>query len=229
MSRLSHSRNGIEILDDPAADPVTVQTSLANIARANRWFGGWAAVRYGLSRLLTGPDRRLTLLDVGTGKGDLPLAARQWALTRGIQLLPIGLDPHPVAARLASDEGVAVIRACGGELPIRNAGVDVVVVSQVAHHLESAGCVTLFRECTRAARLGVVVSDLRRSRSAAAGFWIGSRVLGFDPVTCADGMTSLRRGFTPQELGGLLRQAGVETPVTRRPGARLVAVWRTER
>ena len=227
MSRLSVSCNGTEILDDLAADPTAVQTSLDNIARANRWFGGHAAVRYGLSRLLTPGVGQVTLLDVGTGQGDVPIMARRWARARSIRLVAIGLDPHPVAARLAARHGVPTVRACGGDLPIRTGGVDLVVVSQVAHHFEPRSCITLFQECSRVARLGVVVADLRRSLPAAAGFWIGSRLLRFDPVTCTDGLTSLRRGFTAAGLRNLLIEAGVKAEVVRRPGARLVAIWRT--
>lgn len=227
MSRLSVSSTGTEILDDPTADPAVVRTSLDNVARANRWFGGHAAVRYGLSRLLSSAAGPVTLLDVGTGLGDVPIMAARWARARGIRLVPLGLDPHPVAARLAALHGIATIRACGGDLPVKTGGVDLVVVSQVAHHLEPRSCVTLFQECNRVARLGVVIADLRRSRSAAAGFWIGSRLLRFDPVTCADGLTSLRRGFTVSGLSNLLAESGVRATVVRRPGARLVATWRT--
>ena len=227
MSRLSVSSTGKEILDDPTADPAAVETSLGNIARANRWFGGHAAVRFGLSQLLPPGGRDVTLLDVGTGKGDVPLMAVQWARGRGIRLMPIGLDSHPVAAKQAVRHGVPSIRGCGGELPVRAGAVDLVVVSQVAHHLAHSSCVTLFQECNRVARLGVVVADLRRSRPAEAGFWIGSRLLGFDPVTCADGLTSLRRGFTVTQLRSLLAEAGVKATVFRRPGARVVATWRT--
>jgi hypothetical protein len=97
----------------------------------------------------------------------------------------------------------------------------------VAHHLEAESCVTLFRECTRVARLGVIVADLRRSSAARAGFWIGSRLLGFDPVTRADGLTSLRRGYTAPELRQLIARAGIEATVVRRPAARLVALWQS--
>jgi hypothetical protein len=226
MSRLSVSSTGKEILDDPAADPAAVETSLGNVARANRWFGGHSAVRFGLSQLLPPGVGEVTLLDVGTGKGDVPLMAVRWARGRGIRLIPIGLDPHPVAAKQAVRHGVPSIRGCGGNLPVRTGAVDLVVVSQVAHHLAPPSCVTLFQECNRVARLGVVVADLRRSRAAEAGFWIGSRLLGFDPVTCADGLTSLRRGFTVTELRILLAEAGVKALVFRRPGARVVATWR---
>jgi SAM-dependent methyltransferase len=227
MSRLTPAPTGREILDDLNADPVAVTRSLGNIARANKWFGGLAAVRFGLRRLLSGIQGPVTLLDVGTGTGDIPLMAARWAADRGIRLKPLGIERHPVAARVAFRNGLPMVMACGGALPIRTGSVDVVVVSQVAHHLDSGSCVTLFRECNRVGRLGTVVADLRRSRAAAAGFWIGSRLLRFDPVTCADGITSLRRGFTIGEFRELLRQAGIEGVVEYRPGARLIATWKS--
>jgi hypothetical protein len=39
-------------------------------------------------------------------------------------------------------------------------------------------------------------------------------------------MTSLRRGYTARQLRGLLGRAGIPATVERRPGYRLVAVWR---
>ena len=70
---------GHELLDDPAADPRLVHRSLTNIVRANRLFGGRAAVRFGLARLLRAvpPGASLTLFDIGTGAGDLAAAARE--------------------------------------------------------------------------------------------------------------------------------------------------------
>jgi len=235
MSRLALSPHGTELLDDPAADPATVALSLRNIARANRWFGGWAAVRYGLGRLLEGHgdtlDRirssRLTLLDVGTGIGDLPARAVRWGAERDVTILPLGLERNPVAARLAADCGLTTLVACGGDLPLADRSVDLVITSQLAHHLNDDSCRTLFRECHRVARLGVVIADLYPSRLAAAGFRIGGALLGFDPVTIDDGVTSLHRGFTPDRLAALLAGAGVNAAVTRRPGARVVAWWRT--
>ena len=68
---LGVSSLGTELLDDPAADPAAVTRSLRNVARANRWFGGAAAVRYGLGLLLRDLPRGqpITLLDLGTGGG----------------------------------------------------------------------------------------------------------------------------------------------------------------
>lgn len=220
---------GVELLDDPAADPDTVVQSLGNIARANRWFGGAAAVRHGLERVLRGVPRGLplTLLDMGTGAGDLPRLAVRWARRRGYALRPLGLELNRTAAAMAGRAGVPCAVACAGAPPMREKSVDIVLLSQVAHHLTSDSTVRLLRACDGLARVGVVVADLRRGRMAPIAFWVGARALRFDPSTVADGITSIRRGYTAHELRALLAAAGVSAWVSRRPGYRLVASWRT--
>jgi SAM-dependent methyltransferase len=227
--RLRVTPLGVELLDDPAADPDTVMQSLRNIARANRWFGGGAAVRHGLERVLRGVprDRPLTLLDLGTGAGDLPRRAVRWARRRGYVLRPVGLELNRTAAAMARRAGVPCAVACAGAPPMRDKSVDLVLVSQVAHHLTSDSTVRLLRTCDELARVGVVIADLRRGRLALLAFRVGARALRFDPSTVADGLTSIRRGFTPRELRALLAQAGVSARVSSRPGYRLVATWRT--
>jgi SAM-dependent methyltransferase len=228
MEPLAIAPLGTELLDDPAADPALAAESLRNIARSNRWFGGAWAVRYALRRALAGvaPGTTLSLLDLGTGAGDLPGAARGWALKRGVLLVPLALERSRVAAGLARSAGVPCAVACAGLPPVRDKVVDIVLVSQVAHHLDAASAVRLFRTCDRLARRAVIVADLRRGFLGRVAFWIGARALRFDPITVADGMTSIRRGYTAAELRRLLGEAGVRGIVTRRPGYRLVAVWR---
>ena len=103
MAGLSITANGTELLDDPTANPAAVAESLRNIARANRWFGGAAAVRFGLGRTLARVPRgsHLTLVDMGTGLGDLPAVARRWAARRGIHLSSVGIEVNRIAASLA--------------------------------------------------------------------------------------------------------------------------------
>jgi SAM-dependent methyltransferase len=220
----------VELLDDPAAEPAAVRESLRNIARANRWFGGCDAVRIGLHRLLVRtPTPRagpLTLLDVGTGAGDLPRMAVQWAARRGIHLRAIGLERHPAAARLARQGGLATFIGDAATLPLAGRSVDLVLVSQLLHHFAPESIVRLLRECNRVARVGVIVADLRRSRLAALGWRFTGPLLRFDRHTVADGITSLRRGFTARSLGALLDAAGIRGSVSTHRGVRLLAVWR---
>ena len=230
MTCLEPAAFGTELLDDPLAAPAQVRESLRNIARANRWFGGASAVRFGLERALApGPSQRpLSLLDVGTGIGDLPRMAVAWAARRGVVLRPVGLERHGAAARLAHAGGLAAVVGDGGSLPFRGASVDLVLLSQVAHHFAPAAIVRLLRECARVARDAVIVADLRRSPLAAFGFRLAGTLLRFDRDTLRDGVTSLRRGFTAASLAALLAEAGGVVQVARRPGARLVAIWRPD-
>jgi Methyltransferase domain len=227
MAGLSITSIGAELLDDPQADPRAVAESLRNIARANRWFGGASAVRYGLRRTLGAvpPGTTLTLADMGTGLGDLPRVAVKWGAERGIRIRPVGIELNPIAAGLASARGVPTAVACAGAPPFADKSVDVVLVSQVAHHLTSKSVVDLLRTCNGVARRAVIIADLRRNRLARPAFWCGAQVLGFDDVTIADGMTSIRRGFSRRELMELLVRAGIDGQVHRRPGFRLVATW----
>jgi hypothetical protein len=227
MTDLSISSIGAELLDDPRADPVIVAESLRNIARANRWFGGAAAVRFGLDLTLRDvpPGAALSLLDLGTGLGDLPDVAVRWGARRGVLITPVGLELNRAAAALARSTGLATAVACAGMPPIRDKSVDIVLLSQVAHHLTSDSVVRLFRACDRLARRAVIVADLRRHALAAPSFRLGARLLGFDPVTLADGVTSIRRGFNRLKLLELMAQAGVRGRVDQRPGFRLVATW----
>ena len=219
---------GIELLDDPGADPAAVAVSLRNISRSNRWFGGAGAVRHGLSRVLHGVSRgaRLTMLDLGTGAGDLPRVAAAWGARRGLRIRSAGLELSRVAARLAGDSGVPSMVACAGSPPVREKSVDIVLASQLLHHLAPESAVRLLRICDRLARVGVVIADLRRGWLAPAAFRVGATSLGFDRNTLVDGLTSIRRGYTAPELRGLLAAAGVEGRVSRRPMYRLVATWR---
>ena len=227
MAGLSITSIGAELLDDPAADPRAVAESLHNIARANRWFGGATAVRYGLRRTLgtVRPGTALTLVDLGTGLGDLPRVAVQWAAAGGIRIEPLGIELNRIAAGLARASGVPTALACAGAPPFADKSVDVVLVSQVAHHLTSQSVVDLLRTCDRLARRAVIVADLRRNRWARLAFWCGAQLLGFDHVTITDGLTSIRRGFSRRELLDLLGRAGIRGRVDRRPGSRLVATW----
>ena len=223
---------GTELLDDPRSDPVLVGRQLRDIARLNALFGGTRAVGRELKsfferRRAMGNRKRetWTLLDVGTGSGDIALAARAAARQLDIDLKAIGLELNPTAARIASAAGVPTIVADGSALPLGPRSVDVVVASQVLHHLPRPVAVRWIATLDRIARRAVVLADLRRSRVAMAGVWAASVGLAMSGVTRHDAVVSVKRGYTKAEFDEMLRQAGVRTVARYRRGARIVAAW----
>jgi hypothetical protein len=74
-----------------------------------------------------------------------------------------------------------------------------------------------------------VIADLHRTLPAMVAMWMVSFPMRLHPVTHHDAVLSLQRGYTKAELTAVLREAGVVTVVSRKPIARLVAVWRPAR
>ena len=219
-------RRGVEILDLPDIDPQVVTRSLADVARANALFGGISSAMKEIEDALEEVPRRATLLDVGTGLGDIPCRARSFAAEKGIDLTTVGLDSVLELAR-ASRHAVN-IAVCGDalHLPFADRSVDIVMCSQVLHHFIGADAARLLREMDRVERVRVVVSDLRRSWIAAAGLWLVSFPLGFHAVSRHDGVVSVLRGYTPEELvDTVLNAVGREPLVHRRRGFRITASW----
>jgi ubiquinone/menaquinone biosynthesis C-methylase UbiE len=218
-----------ELFDNPEADAPTLVASLRDIARINRAFGGTSAAVGRLSEFWSSEPRgaRLTLLDAGTGAGDIPAAARAAALKRGIHLTLVGLDRFAAAARESSRSGaLAALVGDGGQLPFADRSVDLVLCAKLLHHLPGPGGTRLLRELDRVARRAVVVADIRRSAVAALGIWLASFPMRFHPATRRDGVISVFRGFSPAELARACRTAGFDAVVKRHPGWCLTAAWR---
>ena len=220
-------RRGVEKLDVPAVPGTVVKRSLADVARANSLFGGTRAVLAELRPVLAAArGRSMTLLDVGTGAADIPLAARRAAFRRGVDLTVIGADSSIPLAVYAARRVNCSLAANALDLPFADRSVDVVVCSQLLHHFSEREIATVLRELQRVARVRVIVSDLRRSWIAAAGIWLASFPLRFHPISRHDGVLSVLRGFTAGELSAhVVRATGTAPSVTRRLGWRVTASW----
>jgi 2-polyprenyl-3-methyl-5-hydroxy-6-metoxy-1,4-benzoquinol methylase len=220
---------GAEWLDDNSLDPAIALRSLEDVRRTNRFFGGTAAVLAELRPLLRksgGVHRDVSLLDVGTGAGDIPAAARHLAKAMGTTLRTIGVDfTHPIA-RAATPACGTGITGDARRLPFASRSVDIVTCSQVIHHFADNEVREVIAELHRVARRAVIIGDLRRTRIAAAGVWLASWPLRFHPVSRHDGVLSVMRGFTTDELATLVREAtGCTAQTRRRAGFRVTASW----
>jgi hypothetical protein len=214
-------------MDDPGVNPALVVRSLADVARANRLFGGSRAVLNELKHFLDSCGVKcVTLLDVGTGLADIPRTARGYASKRGVELVAVGMDNSEASLRARCDPDAAAVCGDALRLPFGDAAVDIVTCSQVLHHFSGQEAGTLLRELDRVARMRVIVADIRRSWLAAAGIWLASFPLRFHPVSRHDGVVSVLRGFTPGELTQIVSdESGHEPRVQRHPGFRITASW----
>lgn len=221
---------GVEYLDDPATpDDVRVR-AMADVARSNALFGGHAAVRTAVRGLISSLPTTVRVLDVGSGHAEIASLVRRELVAGGLTVGIVGVDIAVSVARAGRQYLDHAIAGTALTLPFRSASADLVICSQLLHHFATDDARAVLAELDRVARGWVVVSDLRRSRMAAAGFWFASLALGFHPVTRHDGVVSVLRGFTERELATLVREATGAQPLIRRGRFwRVSAVWRTSK
>lgn len=211
----------LELLDAPRHDPDELRAALGAVARVNRWFGGTAAVRSHLRELR---DRKedLSILDVGTGDGQMLLELVRWGQARGGEWRGIGLDLHAQVARIAARNletisGLGIVRGDALALPFADDAFDVVLSTLTLHHLEHSRAVKAVAEMARVARRRLLVNDLHRHPvNYALAALLSWTLWRGDRLTRHDGPVSVLRSFTPGELREVGREAGLGMPRVRR-------------
>lgn len=201
-------RDEPELMDAPGLPPAEVADAYRVLRRINGWFfGGRRPLRLELRRFLDdeGPNPKrggggLTLVEVGSGSGDLALSARDELARLGHACQVVALDLDPTALDLARRDGLPGVRADALRLPLGDQSVDVVLAVKFAHHFAGPALDRLLAEMARVARGRVIVLDIRRSWSAYWGFVAWSRVFTRNRLVRHDGPLSVLRGFTAAEL-----------------------------
>lgn len=187
--------------------------NLRDLRRLNRWFGGSSTLT-NLVRAELGTDRGpISILDVGTGSGDLPLALVHWGQRNGLSLQLAALDTHPEilaeAERLTHGTAIHLIQGDARSLPMPDASYDLVTCSLVLHHFDQPGAIQVLSELGRVASRAVIVLDLVRSYPAYLGAWLATHTVAASRLTRHDGPLSVLRSYTPDELTELAVTAGL--------------------
>ena len=206
---LSQRATQAEYFDSADRCFAEVADGYRQLARANRVFFFSHPFASVLPRLL-GRERcrSLSLLDLGAGDGSLGIRLARWAARQGWDWRFTNLDLNPHASRLNTHH--RNITGSALALPFRNASFDVVIASQMTHHLFSdAEVIQHFREAWRVTGDALVLSDLHRNPGLYGLVWFWVHALGLSANVRSDGLLSVRRGFRVPEWRQLAQRAGI--------------------
>jgi SAM-dependent methyltransferase len=222
-----------EVMDNPRLESTRHVAALNGLARINV-LGRTAGILWRpLKKLaLERRSRRLRVLDLATGSGDVPLALWRKASRADIALDITGADVSrralALARQRAAKEGARVnffeLNVVKENLP---RDYDVVMTSQFLHHLTNHQAVELLGKMKRAARQAVLVQDLARRSGGLWLAYLASRLFSTSDVVRTDALLSVRAAFTIEEARQLAERAGLEgAAVRKRWPCRYLLEWR---
>jgi 2-polyprenyl-3-methyl-5-hydroxy-6-metoxy-1,4-benzoquinol methylase len=204
-----------EMMDRLGNDPSLLRADLTVLERLNRHLGGHTIpVRY-LSEfhatyVARNSDKLLRVLDLATGGGDVPRA-----IARKFNATITAVDGNPEIVQIARERSAnhpdihfeqQDLRA----LPYPPESFDVVLCSLTLHHFSEDDVVAILRRIHEIARVGYIVSDLRRNRVAIWLSQLMARTILTNPIAKFDAPASCERAFTVAELRALAERAGLE-------------------
>jgi ubiquinone/menaquinone biosynthesis C-methylase UbiE len=189
-----------EILDSDACSAAEVQAALAVIGRINRQFGGVSTSQ----KLVEEAARalgmtHLSMLEVAAGSGEVPEIVRRNLAQSGITLDVTLLD----AAHSHLPRGNRSVVANGLQLPFSDGSFDLVSCNLFAHHLRPEQLQRFVNEGLRVCRHAVLINDLVRHPVHLALVYASFPIMR-SRVAWLDGLTSVRRAYTPSEMRQML-------------------------
>lgn len=200
-----------EYYDDPQRSTAERLAAFRELDRVNLIFRFDHPFTSRLPRWL-GEERcaSLDILDVGAGTGLLGRVLSEWARGRGWDWRFTNLDLNPIQS--GEHDQANMVTGSALQLPFGDRSFDLVVASQMTHHLTDAEVIQHWREAWRVSRDAIFICDLHRNAGFYSLLWPALCLLRTGRKLRQDGMISVRRGFHRREWNELAARAEIPNP-----------------
>lgn len=200
-----------ELMDDFSSGGPELRQALQHLRLLNRIFGAAGPTLFGFKRLWlqAGKPKTLSILDVGSGSGDVNRHLLRWADENGVDLRITLVDITEEACAEAreffrTEPRVSVMRSSLFQLPEN--GVDITTGTQFVHHFTNTELPQVVGCMLKASRVGVVINDIHRHWIAWAAVWVTARMISKNRYILNDGPLSVAKGFRAKDWT-MLRKA----------------------
>lgn len=195
----------IEWMDDPNCDKADLFNTYRQFGTVNSLISQWIKIyRKEIRPLPQKISRPLRMLDIGFGGGDIPLKLARWCRADGIDIDITAIETEPRALEfvnnLESPDNVNFHLISSSDLLARGKKFDVVISNHLLHHLGNSEFQNMLREARKLSTEKVLFNDIERSDLGWLLFNILSRPVFRSSFITHDGLASIRRSFTKDEL-----------------------------
>ena len=204
---ITYRTTSTEIMDDFSLEGEELREALDKIASINQFLGGNKVTLDGVKQLLgaISLNETITIVDVGCGNGDMLRTLAQYAQKSGLVVELIGIDANRFTVNHAQQLSAAyenISFRCEDifDTSFKEVKADLFLCTLTLHHFKNEEIEYLLPLFYRNSRLGIVINDLQRSGLAYRLFQLLCVVFRLNTMSREDGLTSILRGFTKEEL-----------------------------
>ena len=207
-----------EIMDDFELKGEELEQTLSDLEKINKWLGGNKITLNGIKKLLKNtPDNAVfRIADVGCGSGAVLREIANWGRKQKIDLELIGIDANPYAIEIAQRKSDYYPEIKFEALNIfseayKKQEYDIVLCTLTLHHFKNEEILLLLNTFKDQSRIGVIINDLQRSKTAYVLFQAFCKVFINNEIARKDGLTSILRGFKKKDLKNLASKISDQT------------------
>lgn len=207
-----------ERMDDPHCNREKLFNTYRYFATVNTLLSRWRSIYRRYIRPELSQSRTTTLLDIGSGGGDIPHKLHHWAEAESLDLHITATDTDPRALEYVRQNGndtaaIEYLQGSARKLLEEGRRFDFVISNHLVHHLSDQQLLEMAGTARGLSTRRVLFNDIERGDLGYVLF--GTITFPFFPRSFIreDGLTSIRRSFTRSELRGLLPDGWTVKPL----------------
>lgn len=198
-----------EKMDMPDCDKQKLFNTYKQFSTINGLISGWRAIyKNKIRQACSDPDHTYSLLDIGFGGGDLPIKLATWTKNDGISLEITAIETDKRACEyvenLVTPDRITFRKISSTALMEEGNSYDFVISNHLLHHLDNKELLQILDESIKLSKNRVLFSDIERSDIGYLLFNTFSRPIFYKSFITEDGLTSIKRSYTADELRRLV-------------------------
>ncbi len=215
FSQRSHEK---EIMDDYAASDIELTRFYDDLSWINRYLFGKRIFTTGIKDLykdLSSTSLPITLADFACGGGSTLNACALWSNNKKLPisfLVMILILFYLNMLMINQPMNYPLFLKSKIYFPVnfQKKTFDIIMCNLFCHHLTDEQIIYFFKQMHHQAQKGIIINDLQRHWLAYVGFNVFSFLKKLLPITKHDGLVSIKKGFTKQEIIYLLQKSEIK-------------------